>query len=49
MSTLLAIARYFRRVHLGGNWTCVKLHDTMKGVNWQLATPRVRYVLGNAQ
>lgn len=37
MSTSTIIARHFRDVHFGGNWTCVNLRDTLKDVKWEEA------------
>lgn len=39
MMTLL-IAKHFRDVHFGGNWTCVNLRDTLEDVTWQEATTK---------
>lgn len=33
MSTSTAIAKHFRDVHFGGNWTWVNLHDMLKDVS----------------
>lgn len=38
MSNSKAIAKHFRDVHFGGNWTCVNLRDTLKDVAWEEAT-----------
>jgi uncharacterized damage-inducible protein DinB len=35
------IAKHFRDVHFGGNWTSVNLKDTLAGVTWQQATAKV--------
>jgi hypothetical protein len=35
------LAKHFREVYFGGNWTAVNLKDTLTGVNWQQATTRV--------
>ncbi len=35
------IAKHFRDVHFGGNWTSVNLKDTLSDVNWQQATTAV--------
>ena len=34
------IAKHFREVHVGGNWTSVNLKDTLKDVSWQEATTK---------
>jgi hypothetical protein len=31
------IAKHFRDVHFGGNWTSVNLRDTLNGITWQQA------------
>lgn len=35
------IAKHFRDVHFGGNWTFVNLQDTLKDVSWQQAIEKV--------
>lgn len=35
------IAKHFREVHFGGNWTGVNLKDTLVGVTWLQATTKV--------
>lgn len=35
------IAKHFREIHFGGNWTCVNLKDTLADVTWQQATDKV--------
>ncbi len=35
------IAKQFRDVHYGGNWTGVNLKDSLEGVTWQQATKKV--------
>lgn len=34
------IAKNFRDVHFGGNWTAVNLRDTLKDLTWQQATTK---------
>jgi hypothetical protein len=41
MSLTAQIAKQFRDVHFGGNWTFVNLQDTLKDVNWQQATTQI--------
>ena len=41
MDLSLQLAKHFREVHFGGNWTSVNLKDTLEGVNWQQATTPV--------
>jgi len=35
------IAKHFREVHFGGNWTSVNLKETLAGITWQQATTQV--------
>jgi hypothetical protein len=35
------IAKHFRDVHFGGNWTFVNLQDTLKDVSWQQSLEKV--------
>jgi len=35
------IAKLFRDVHFGGNWTAVNLKETLSDVTWQQATTKV--------
>jgi hypothetical protein len=35
------IAKHFRDVHFGGNWTSVNLKETLADVTWQQATTKV--------
>jgi uncharacterized damage-inducible protein DinB len=35
------IAKHFRDVHFGGNWTFVNLQDTLKDVTWQQALEKM--------
>ncbi len=35
------IAKHFRDIHFGGNWTCVNLKDTLTDVTWQQATTKI--------
>lgn len=35
------IAKLFRDVHFGGNWTDVNLKETLADVNWEQATAKV--------
>ncbi|MBI3258606.1 MAG: DUF1572 domain-containing protein [Ignavibacteriae bacterium] len=41
MSLTEQIAKHFREVHFGGNWTWVNMKDTLADVNWQQATTQV--------
>lgn len=41
MSTTQHIAKHFREVHFGGNWTCSNLKDSLTGLTWQQATTKV--------
>jgi len=42
MSLTAQIAKHFRDVHFGGNWTSVNLKDSLNGLSWQQATTRVQ-------
>ncbi|MES2780853.1 MAG: DUF1572 domain-containing protein [Bacteroidota bacterium] len=35
------IAKHFREIHFGGNWTCSNLKDQLKDVTWQQATTQI--------
>jgi hypothetical protein len=35
------IAKHFRDLHFGGNWTYSNFKDQLSGVDWQLATTKV--------
>lgn len=35
------LAKHFREVYFGGNWTSVNLKNTLEGVSWQQATAQV--------
>ncbi|MFA6060261.1 MAG: DinB family protein [Taibaiella sp.] len=41
MNTTTQIAKHFREVHFGGNWTSVNLKESLAGVTWQQATTKV--------
>lgn len=41
MSLTLQIAKHFREIHFGGNWTSSNLKDNLAGVTWQQATTKV--------
>jgi len=41
MTTTSQIAKHFRDVHFGGNWTSVNLKDTLSDITWQEATRKV--------
>ena len=41
MRTSELLAKHFRDVHFGGNWTSVNLKDTLANVTWQQATTNV--------
>lgn len=41
MNTPAQIAKHFRDVHFGGNWTFSNLKDHLADVNWQQATKKV--------
>ena len=35
------VAKHFREIHFGGNWTEVNLKDSLADINWQQATTKV--------
>jgi len=41
MNLTTQIAKHFRDVHFGGNWTSVDLKQTLADVDWQQATTKV--------
>jgi hypothetical protein len=41
MNLTAQIAKHFRDVHFGGNWTSVNLKETLAGITWQQATAKV--------
>lgn len=41
MNITAHIAKHFRDVHFGGNWTSVNLKDTLEGISWQQAITKV--------
>ena len=41
MNLTAQIAKHFREIHFGGNWTSSNLKDNLAGVTWQQATTRV--------
>jgi uncharacterized damage-inducible protein DinB len=41
MTVSQQIAKHFRDVHFGGNWTFVNLQDTLKDVSWEQSIEKV--------
>ncbi len=41
MSVSAQLAKHFREVFFGGNWTCSNLKDNLADVTWQQATTQV--------
>jgi hypothetical protein len=41
MNLAVQIAKHFRDVHFGGNWTSVNLKETLTDVTWQQATTKI--------
>lgn len=41
MNLQTQIAKHFREVHFGGNWTSVNLKETLNGIGWQQAVTTV--------
>ena len=44
MNTSTQIAKHFREIHFGGNWTCSNLKDHLKDVTWQQATIQIHHL-----
>jgi predicted nucleic acid-binding Zn ribbon protein len=42
MNLSAQIAKHFREIHFGGNWTCSNLKDNMANVTWQQAITPVQ-------
>lgn len=42
MKLAAQVARHFREIHFGGNWTTSCLKDVLADVSWQQATTRVQ-------
>jgi len=41
MNLTAQMAKHFRDVHFGGNWTSVNLKETLKDITWEQATTKV--------
>ena len=41
MTTAAHIAKHFKDVHFGGNWTAVNLKETLENVTWEQATTNI--------
>lgn len=41
MNTAEQIAKHFRDVYFGGNWTSVNMKETLADINWQEATRKI--------
>ena len=41
MSTVKQIAKHFRDVYVGGNWTSVNLKEVLADIDWEEATTKV--------
>src|SRR5438045_1350438 len=41
MNLAKQIAKHFREVYFGGNWTSINLKETLADVTWQQATTKV--------
>jgi hypothetical protein len=41
MNQTTQIAKHFRDVHFGGNWTSVNLKETLAGITWQQAITKL--------
>lgn len=44
MTSVKQIARHFREVYFGGNWTAVNLKDVLEEVTWQQAITQVYHL-----
>ena len=44
MNTADQIAKHFRDVHFGGNWTSVNLKETLADVSWEQATAKTGHL-----
>lgn len=42
MKLTVQIAKHFREVHFGGNWTCSNLKDNLADLTWQQATTSIQ-------
>lgn len=42
MNSTKQIAKHFRDVHFGGNWTFVNLKDTLADITWQEAITKYK-------
>ena len=41
MTSAQQLAKHFKEVYFGGNWTDVNLQDTLAGLSWQQATAKL--------
>ncbi len=41
MNLTAQIAKHFRDIHFGGNWTCSNVKDNLEGISWQQVTTQV--------
>lgn len=41
MNLTTQIAKHFREVHFGGNWTTSNLKDHLADITWQQATTKI--------
>jgi uncharacterized damage-inducible protein DinB len=41
MTTIQQLAKHFREVYFGGNWTFANVSDTIKDVTWEQATQEI--------
>lgn len=41
MNTTKLVAKHFRKVIFGGNWTCSNLKDNLENVSWQQSTKKI--------
>lgn len=41
MTTTQQLAKHFRQVHFGGNWTCSNLKENLSDLTWEQATTKI--------
>lgn len=41
MTLSKSIAKHFREVFFGGNWTCVNLKETLADIDWNISTKKL--------
>lgn len=41
MNLVPQLAKHFREIHFGGNWTSTNVKDSLEGITWQQATHKI--------